>query len=573
MNNVQQNYERWLASERVSEEDKAILRSLSKEKRNDAFFKDAEFGTGGMRGILGPGTNRINVHTIGRVTVAFGLYLKKHLGDKALSMGVAISHDNRHLSREFTLLSADILAKMGFTVYIFDMLRATPELSFAVREKKCAGGIMITASHNPAEYNGYKVYDEKGCQLIPELVDVLLEILGKLPDELSFDIPEAPVAGKVITLGPDVDEKYYALVKTTQVHPELDKKGFPIVYSPQHGASYEGAMAVFSSLGYEIIPVKEQCVHDPNFGATESPNPEVEKAWKLPLKYAVEHKAQLVVMTDPDGDRCGLAYLGKDGDYHRLTGNESAALLVDYLFSEKKKLGTMPEDPVMYDTIVSSSLARDIAHSYGVKVESFLTGFKFIGSRIGYYEDLGNGPTFVFGYEESYGCLLAPFVRDKDGIQAILLYTEMALFHFRHGRDLGEALEGLFKRYGYRLAVTKDIYFEGMEGNATMKKLMDGLHANPMTSFCGIPVAKVGDYKSQLMTDLKTGKSEPILGLPVSNVLKFFLDDNSTVCVRPSGTEPKVKFYIEVCSEKKEGLKEKADGLFLDLLAQAGVKA
>ena len=570
---VQKNYQRWLDSPRVSEGDKAKLRAFSETERNDAFFKNAEFGTGGMRGILGPGTNRINEHTIGRVTVAFGQYLRAHLGEKALSMGVAISHDNRHFSREFTLLSADILTKMGFKVYIFDMLRPTPELSYAVREEGCAGGIMITASHNPASYNGYKVYDEKGCQLIPSLVEEMLAFLDKLPDELSYEIPLAGQRGEIVTLGHELDEKYYALVKATQIHPELDKKDFPVVYSPQHGASYEGAMEVFSSLGYEIIPVKEQCVHDPDFGATLSPNPEVEKAWVLPLEYAKKNKAQLVVMTDPDGDRCGLAYLGKDGEYHRLTGNESGALLVDYLFSERIKMGTMPKNPVMYDTIVSSSLAREVAESYGVKVESFLTGFKFIGSRIGYYEDLGNGPTFVFGYEESYGCLLAPFVRDKDGIQAILLYTEMALFHYRHGRDLGEALENLFRRFGYRLATLKDIYFEGMEGNATMKRLMDGLHANPPTSFCGIEVARVGDYKSQTMTDLKSGKVDAIEGLPVSDVLKFFLADNSTICVRPSGTEPKVKFYIEVCSDKADGLKEKAQGLFDDLLAQAGVKA
>lgn len=568
---VMQNYQRWLDSPRVSDEDKTTLRSLSEKQRDDAFFKNAEFGTGGMRGILGPGTNRINEHTIGRVTVGFGLYLKKHLGEKALGMGVAISHDNRFFSREFTLLSADILAKMGFKVYIFDMLRATPELSFAVREKQCAGGIMITASHNPKEYNGYKVYDEKGCQLIPELVDEMLAILDTLPDELSFEIPEAEKKGEVIVLGPEVDEKYYELVKTTQVHPELDKKGFKVIYSPQHGASYEGAMAVFSSLGYEIIPVKEQCVHDPNFGATESPNPEVEKAWKLPLAYAVKEHANLVVMTDPDGDRCGLAYLGKDGEYHRLTGNESAALLVDYLLSEKKKMGLLPENPVMYDTIVSSSLAREVAQSYGVKVESFLTGFKFIGSRIGYYEEKENGPTFVFGYEESYGCLLAPFVRDKDGIQAILLYTEMALFHHLRGEDLGEALEGLYHRYGCHLATTKDIYFEGMDGNAKMQKLMAGLHATPLCRFCGIDVAKIGDYKKQIMVDLASGKEEPIVGLPVSDVVKYFLKDNSTICVRPSGTEPKVKFYIEVVSDKEDGLKEKAEALFQDLLSQAGV--
>ena len=568
---VKSNYERWLASPRVSEEDKALLRGMSEEQLSDAFFKNAEFGTGGMRGVLGPGTNRINEHTIGRVTVGFGLYLQKAFPEDGLSRGVVISHDNRFHSRDFTLQSADILSRMGFKVYIFDGLRSTPELSFAVREKKCCGGIMITASHNPKNNNGYKIYDEKGCQFVPSLVDGLLEILAGLPDELSYEVPEAGKKGKVVTLPASIDEKYHALVKKVQVHPELDKKGFKVVYSPQHGASYEGAMAVFTSLGYEIIPVAEQCVHDPNFGATKSPNPEVASAWDLPLEYAKRYDADLVVMTDPDGDRCGLAYRAKDGEFRRLTGNESGALLIDYILGEKKKMGVLPENPVMYDTIVTSSLGRKVAESYGVKTESFLTGFKFIGNRIGYYEDQGKGPTFVFGYEESYGCLAADFVRDKDGIQAILLYTEMALFHHLHGYDLGEMFDELQQRFGYHHAVLKDIYFEGMEGNATMRRLMSGLRESPCKEFIGIPVASVADY----LTDVHSyadGRKEEIVGLPTSDVLKFFLTDGSTICVRPSGTEPKVKFYIEVVSPSKDGLDEKAENIYNDLLRQCGIK-
>lgn len=566
---VQSNYERWLNSPRVSEEDKETLRQMSQEQKNDAFFKNAEFGTGGLRGVLGPGTNRVNVHTVGRISVGFAQYLKSRFPKDADRMGIAISHDNRHFSRTFTLLAADIFNRMGMKVYIFDDLRSTPELSYAVRENGCCGGIMITASHNPKNYNGYKVYDEKGCQLIPSLVEEMLRFIDALPDELSYEVPEAKAKGELITLGADFDAKYHALVKQVQVHPELDKKGFKIIYTPQHGASYEGAMAVFSSLGYEIIPVKEQCVHDPNFGATLSPNPEVAKAWDLPLEYARKNDAELVVMTDPDGDRCGLAYRGKDGDYHRLTGNESAALLIDYILSEKKKMGVLPQNPVMYDTIVSSSLGRAVAESYGVKVESFLTGFKFIGSRIGYYEDQGEGPTFVFGYEESYGCLAAPFVRDKDGIQAILLYTEMALFYFRKGIDLGEAYEALQKRFGYHLAVMKDMYFEGMEGNATMKRLMDGLHKEPCKEISGIAVDFVEDYLSDERT-FADGRKEAIVGLPPSDVLKFFLKDGSTLCIRPSGTEPKVKFYIEVVGEK-EGLSTKAEKLYSDFEASLGL--
>ena len=567
---IQSNYERWLNSPRVSAQDKETLRAMTREQIDDAFFKNAEFGTGGLRGVLGPGTNRVNEHTVGKVSLGFALYLKSRFPEDGLQRGIAISHDNRYFSREFTLLTAEIFNKVGFKVYIFDALRSTPELSFAVREMGCVGGVMITASHNPKNYNGYKVYDEKGCQMIPSLVEDLLAVIDGLPDELSYEVPENPVKGELVILGDELDQKYYARVKEVQVHPELNKKGFKVIYSPQHGASYEGAMAVFSSLGYEIIPVKEQCVHDPNFGATLSPNPEVAKAWDLPLEYARQHKAQLVVMTDPDGDRCGLAYLGKDGDYHRLTGNESAALLVDYILGEKKKEGLLPENPVMYDTIVSSSLAKVIAESYGVSVESFLTGFKFIGSRIGFYEEQENGPTFVFGYEESYGCLAAPFVRDKDGIQAILLYTEMALYHYRNHVDLGEALDELQRHYGYHLALTKDKYFEGMEGNQQMHALMDRLHEDPCKEFCGVPVVAVGDYLTDKMT-YADGRVEDIVGLPKSDVVKFFLEDGSTLCVRPSGTEPKVKFYIEVVDQQKYGLAEKADRLYADLKRQAGI--
>ncbi|MBO5528697.1 MAG: phospho-sugar mutase [Bacilli bacterium] len=568
---VQANYERWLNSPRVSEEDKNTLRGMTQEQINDAFFKNAEFGTGGLRGVLGPGTNRVNVHTVGRISVGFAKYLLDKFGKKANQMGIAISHDNRYFSREFTLLAADIFNKMGIKVYIFDDLRSTPELSFAVRDNGCCGGIMITASHNPKNYNGYKVYDEKGCQLVPDLVEKMLKFIDALPDELSYEVPQAKEKGELVTLGEETDNRYYARVKEVQVHPELDKKDFRVVYSPQHGASYEGAMSVFSSLGYEIIPVKEQCVHDPNFGATLSPNPEVATAWDLPLAYARKYNAQLVVMTDPDGDRCGLAYRGKDRRYHRLTGNESAALLIDYILSEKKKAGVLPANPVMYDTIVSSSLGRKVAQSYGVSVESFLTGFKFIGSRIGYYEDQGKGPKFVFGYEESYGCLASDFVRDKDGIQAILLYTEMALFHYRQGRDLGEAYEELQQRFGYHLAIMKDMYFEGMEGNATMQRIMKSLHERPCPVIAGTPVAYVEDYLSdrRIFAD-KGKKEEKIVGLPASDVLKFFLNDGSTLCIRPSGTEPKVKFYIEVVGEKK-GLAEKAEALYEGFLKDAGI--
>ncbi len=570
---VEKEYERWLASPRVSEEDKKVLLAMDQTKKNDSFFQNAAFGTGGMRGRLGPGTNRINIHTIGRTTVGFGEYLENALGkEKAHQMGVAIAHDNRHCADEFTNECARILNLMGFKVYVFDALRPTPELSYAVRRQGAAGGIIITASHNPKDYNGYKVYDETGCQLVPSQVEDMLKFVDRLPDELSFEVPVADKKGETIVLGKEVDDDYIALVKGVQENPDLPKKDFPIVYSPQHGASYESAMRVFQESGYEIIPVKEQCVHDPDFGATKSPNPEVASAWELSLEYAKKHKAQLCLMTDPDGDRCGLAYLSSKGTYERLTGNQSAALLIDYLLSERKKKGVLPRNGVVYDTIVTSSMGKEIAASYGVGCESFLTGFKFIGNRIHHYEALGHGPKFVFGYEESYGCLIGDFARDKDGVQAILLYAEMALYHHLHGEPLDVAFDNLQKKYGYHFTTLKDIYFEGMEGSATMKRLMGELHERPFTEIAGVKVTAVSDYLNQV-TQYADGKVEKIEGLPTSDVFKFYLEDRSTVCVRPSGTEPKVKFYIEIVSKDGVGQEEKAEAIYQDVLSKLGVKA
>lgn len=568
---INEKYQRWLASPRLSEEDKKILAGLNEEEKADAFFKDAEFGTGGLRGVMGPGTNRVNDLTIGRVTVAFGQFLIENVED-AKTRGVVISHDNRINSRHFTLLASSILNKMGLKTYIFDDLRPTPELSFGVRYAKAAGGIMITASHNPKQYNGYKVYDETGCQLVPDAIAPMLKILATLPDPLDYEVPEAKETGEQVVFGKEVDDEYVKLVESCQENPDLDKSRFKVIYTPQHGASLESALRVFSDCGYSIIPVKEQCTHDGEFGGTKSPNPEVEAAWELPLKYMEEYQADLAVMTDPDGDRCGLAYRSSQGDIRRLTGNQSGALLIDYLLSQKKLKGTIPSNGVIYDTIVTSSLGREVAASYGVKAESFLTGFKFIGERIHHYEKLGHGPTFLFGYEESYGCLIKPFVRDKDGVQAILLYTEMALYHLLHGKHLDQAFEELQQRIGFHYTSMNDAYFEGMEGAATMKRLMGELHAEPLTELAGKKVAAVEDYLNDVIT-YADGHKENIVGLPKSDVLKYVFADKSTLSIRPSGTEPKMKFYIETVGEKEAGLKEEAQGLYAAIMGRLGLKA
>ena len=544
---TKENYLRWLNSSKVNAQDKEILRKMNQQEIDDAFFKDVEFGTAGMRGVLGPGTNRMNNFTVKKATVAFAKYLLE-LFPNAKEEGVVISHDNRHMSREFTLLSAETLNDFGIKTYIFDSLRPTPELSFAVRYLKACAGIMITASHNPKQYNGYKVYDETGCQLVPDKIKRLLEIIDSLPNELDVEYQVADKRGETILLDNKVDDEYVRLVESIAINKDLDKSNFKVVFTPNHGTSYVNSMRIFKDLGYQIFPVLSQVAPDPDFSGTLSPNPEDPRAYIEPIKLAKEINADLIVMTDPDGDRVGLGYKASDGSYQTLTGNQSAALLMDYIFSQKQEKGTLSKDGVMYYTIVTSSLGRQVAEHYGVKVEEFLTGFKFIGNRIDYYEKLGHGPKFEFGYEESYGCLIAPFARDKDGCQAILMYCEMALFYFLKGKRLDEAWDDLSKRFGYHQDITYSMEFFGSEGQTKMDNLMNTLHNEPFISINGLKVVKVDDIEKGVRLT-KEGSSP--LNLPKSNVVKLYLEDGSIVTVRPSGTEPKVKFYIGTILKEK----------------------
>ena len=567
MSLVEQNYQRWLDSPKVSEQTKEELRKMSQAQKDDAFFKDVEFGTAGMRGVLGPGTNRLNEFTVRKATVGFARYLLE-LFPNAKEMGVVISHDNRHQSREFTLLSAKVLNEFGIKAYIFDALRPTPELSFAVRFLKACGGIMITASHNPKEYNGYKVYDETGCQLVPDKIKRLLEIIASLPNELEVEYKVDDKLGETVMLDSSVDDEYVRLCESIAINRDLDKSNFKIVFTPNHGTSYVPSMRIFKDLGYDIVPVLSQCDPDPDFSGTLSPNPEDPRSYIEGLKLAKEVGAKLLVMTDPDGDRVGLGYLASDGSYQTFTGNQSAAMLLDYILSERKKRGTLSDNGVMYNTIVTSSLGKEIAESYGVKTEQFLTGFKFIGNRIDYYEKLGNGPHFEFGYEESYGCLIAPFARDKDGCQAILLYCEMALYYDKLGKPLDVVWDELQQRYGYHLDIAYSIEFKGSSGQQAMDKLMDGLHNNPLKELNGVRVTRVEDYLKQIAV---SGIREEEITLPKSNVVKLFFENGNTITVRPSGTEPKVKFYIGMKSNLKIE-KSQADALYLDLKKELKVE-
>ena len=557
---TEQNYQRWLNSPKVDESIKQELRKMNQAQIDDAFFKDVEFGTAGMRGVLGPGTNRLNSFTVTKATVGFAQYLLE-LFPKAKEMGVVISHDNRHQSREFTLLSAKVLNDFGIKAYIFDALRPTPELSFAVRYLKACGGIMITASHNPKEYNGYKVYDETGCQLVPEKIKRLLDLIAALPNELDVEYKKADKLAETVMLDNKVDDEYVRLCESIAINKDLDKSNFKIVFTPNHGTSYVPSMRIFKDLGYDIVPVLSQCTPDPDFSGTLSPNPEDPRSYIEGLKLAKEVGAKLLVMTDPDGDRVGLGYLASDGSYQTFTGNQSAAILLDYILSERKKKGLLSDNGVMYNTIVTSSLGKEVAEAYGVKTEQFLTGFKFIGNRIDHYEKIGNGPHFEFGYEESYGCLVAPFARDKDGCQAILLYCEMALYYDRLGKPLDVVWDELQQRFGYHLDIAYSIEFKGSTGQQAMDNLMDGLHKAPLRELSGVKVVRVEDYYKQ--EAYEADKVEKI-SLPKSNVVKLFFENGNTITVRPSGTEPKVKFYIGMKSKTKLD-KSAADKLYEEL--------
>ena len=560
------NVKRWLSSPQVDSPTKAIIEKMSAKEREDAFYKDIEFGTAGMRGIMGPGTNRFNIHTLRKANIGFAKYLLANFKD-ARERGVVIAHDNREDADTFQNLCAEILNDFGIKVYVFDSLRPTPELSFAVRYLNTAGGIMITASHNPKEYNGYKIYDEFGAQLVPEKIAPLIDIINKLGDELNVSYEKMTPRGELILLDDKVDEEYVKLVLNISLNKELDKSNFRIVFTPQHGASYINAMRVFKTLGYDIYPVLSQCNPDPNFSGTITPNPEDPRAYVDAIKLAKEVNANLIVTTDPDGDRCGLGFLNKKGEYTLLTGNQSAVMLLDYILKMRKEKGLLSKDGVVYNTIVTSPFGNDVAKAYGMKVESFLTGFKFIGEQIHRHE-VNGGPHFEFGYEESYGCLIKDFVRDKDATQAIVMYAEMALYYHLQGLDLDDVYLALEKKYGFHEDEVYSMNFIGLEGEVKLKNLLKNLRDNPITYLFDSEVIRLEDYA--LSTAREGDKIYP-LTLPKSDVFRLFLKNGDIVAIRPSGTEPKCKFYV-MAFAKDGSIKGRAKLLYEALLEKLNLK-
>lgn len=552
---IEEKYNKWVNHPNIDPALKAELLAMDEKQKVDAFYTNIEFGTAGMRGLLGAGTNRINLHTIRKANAGFAQYITAN-GEAAMQCGVAIGYDNRHMSYEFAMDSAKVLASYNIRSYVFESLRPTPELSFAVRTLNCFGGIMVTASHNPKEYNGYKLYDEKGCQLIPDLAKQVIDRVNAVEDELAIRVDLTPEQEKLITvIGKEIDEQYYAKVLGIQLNPEVKKTDVKIIFTPQHGTANIPVKEVFTRAGYQFVPVEEQCTPDPDFSNTPTPNPEETASYNLALEYAKREDADIVLSCDPDADRMGVA-VKHHGEYVLLTGNQSGSVLIEYILSQLKAKGKMPANPVMFNTVVTSDLGEKIAAKYGVETEKTLTGFKFIGEKVAKYE-LTHEKEYVFGYEESYGSLISPFVRDKDAPQACLMLAEAACFYKAQGKTLVDVLDGLYDELGTYQESQTSITLAGKEGAERIKEIIATFRNEAPKEIGGLKVIASEDYGC--LKRYENGSEQALIGFTKSDVLKFYLEDGSWIAVRPSGTEPKCKFYYCVRGTSKENAKEKTE--------------
>ena len=536
---VNEAYERWLNHPNLDPSYKEVLEHMTEKEKNDAFYTTIEFGTAGMRGLLGPGTNRINLHTIRKANEGFAAYIEAQ-GEEAKQRGVAIGYDNRHMSPEFAMDSARVLAKHGIRSYVFESLRPTPELSFAVRYFHCFGGIMVTASHNPKEYNGYKLYDEKGCQLVPALAQQVIDRVNAVQDELAITADVSAEEEKLITvIGKEVDEEYYKNVLSIQLNPDVDKDLIKIIFTPEHGTANIPVKEVYTRAGYHFVAVEEQCTPDPDFSNTPTPNPEEPGSYELALEYAKREDADIILVCDPDADRMGVG-VKHEGEYKLLTGNQSGSVLIEYILSQLSEKGQMPPHPVMFNTVVTSDLGEKIANKYSVECEKTLTGFKFIGEKVAKYEVSGE-KNYVFGYEESYGSLIKPFVRDKDAPQACLMLAEAACYYKAQGKTLVDVLYALYEELGYYEESQTSLKLEGQEGAMRIKQILSDLRASDVTEIAGEAVVRFEDYKECIIKEKDAVRE--LTGFTKSDVLKYYLADGSWIAIRPSGTEPKCKFY------------------------------
>lgn len=544
------DYLRWLNHPLIDAETLSELKGLADEKEiEDRFYQPLAFGTAGLRGIIGAGTNRMNKYTVRRATAGFARYLLK-TNPQAREQGVAIAYDSRYQSPEFAAEAAGVLAHHGILVYLYKELRPTPMLSFAVRHLKTAGGIVITASHNPPEYNGYKVYGPDGAQLLPDAADRILSEIEQIEDELSIPTlskEEGMAKGLIHLIGEEVDQAYIEKLRTLSIHPGMIKEmadQLCIVFTPLHGTGNIPVRSILKELGFSrvhVVPEQEQ--PDPEFPTVSSPNPEERQAFDLALQLAKQVNADILIGTDPDADRVGMI-VKHENDYVALTGNQIGALLLYYLLEQKRQQGTLPKNGVMLKTIVTSELGRQIASQYGVQTMNVLTGFKYIAEKIREFEKSGDH-SFVMGYEESYGYLLGDFVRDKDAVQASMMACEMAAYYKKQGLTLVDVLQQLFGKFGTYLEDLTSFTFQGKEGQEKMSAWMNRLREQPLE--------EVGDIRVSLNEDYKCG----LHGLPPANVLKIHLADGSWIAVRPSGTEPKIKFYFSAVGANKEEAEQK----------------
>ena len=560
MEEYMKKYNEWVNNTYFDDKTKKDLEEMKDNQKEieDSFYKDLEFGTAGLRGVIGTGTNRMNKYTVGKATQGLANFILKKGTEKK---GVAIAYDSRHMSKEFSEETALCLNANGIKTYIFDSLRPVPELSFTVRKLGCTAGVMITASHNPPEYNGYKVYWDDGAQIVPPTDKEIIDEVNKIEDfskikTMSKD--EAINKGLYIQIGKEIDDAFVNTLKDLVLNPEIIKKvqdEVKIVYTPLHGAGNIPVQRILKELGFtHVYVVPEQEKPDGDFPTVSYPNPEDKKAFKLALELAQKVDADVVLATDPDSDRLGVYSKDDNGEYVSYTGNMSALLIAEYELSQKKEKKLLPNNGAMITTIVSSNMTKDIAKEYDVKLFETLTGFKWIGEKIKGFE-IDNSYTYLFGFEESYGCLISPHARDKDGVSAVMAICEATAYYKSKGITLWQQMINIYKKYGFYKEGQVSIVLKGADGAEKIKSMMERMRSNPPKKLGEYDVLEVRDYKEHLV--IKQDGTEGKTNLPTSNVLYYDLNDNSWCCVRPSGTEPKLKFYMGVKGKTMEEAEEK----------------
>ena len=571
------NYEKWIASDVVSDTDKQELFDVKNDTKEleDRFYRDLEFGTAGMRGVLGIGTNRLNIYNVRHATAGVAEYVNKE-GETAKKKGVLIGYDTRIMSREFAEETAKVLADAGIKVFLFDTVHSVPEVSFGIRTLGCAAGVMITASHNPKEYNGYKVYGPDGGQLPPEAVQTVIDAMADT-DIFSveyMELSDALKSGIVEYVGAELNEMFLQTIQRQQLNPDAVKEvadTFKLIYSPLHGTGSRPVKEILKRIGFKnVLVVKEQDTEDGNFPTVKSPNPENAEAFTIAIEMAKENDVDFIIGTDPDCDRVGVVVRDADGVYRTLTGNQTGALLVEYILRSKSEQGTLPKDGVVIKTIVTTELAAKIAESYDIEIMNVFTGFKYIGEKMTEFAEKKNH-TYLIGFEESYGYLVGTHARDKDGVVASMLIAEMAAYYKTKGKSLYEAMQDIYKKYGYFVEQTNAYTMPGKDGMERMANILNSLRDNAPTTINGLEVIKTTDYLTQTIS-YKCGTEKPLEGLPKSNVLRYDLsDEKSYFIVRPSGTEPKIKLYLGTSAGSIDEAQKIIDGIVADAETKVGL--